>query len=61
MSADQIVSTVIHWLRRVILVVLLAMIAVTLVNALDVVKLAFIKPFGAETLAYLAGAYFLTK
>ena len=59
MTADAIVSQITAWLRKAILLLLLVTLAVILVRAFGIV--IPIRTLGHIELAYLAGAYWLTK
>lgn len=59
MTADAIVSQIIGWLRKAILLLILVTLAVILVRAFGIV--IPIRTLGHIELAYLAGAYWLTK
>ena len=59
MTADAIVSQIAAWLRKAILLLILVTLAVILVRAFGVV--IPIRTLGHIELAYLAGAYWLTK
>ena len=59
MTIDQAVNNAITWLRRAVLAVLLAMLAIILLRNFGV-RLPISTP-GHIELAYLAGAYWLTK
>lgn len=59
MTANAIVAQVIDVLRKVALVLILVSLAVILIRAFGVV--IPIRTLGHIELAYLAGAYFLTK
>ena len=59
MAADQLISTILKYLKILISVALLAMIAVILLRQFGVVLP--IRSMGHVELAYLAGAYWLTK
>ena len=59
MTIDQAVNQAISWLRRVVLFVILACLAVTLIKIFGV-SIPIRSP-GHVELAYLAGAYWLTK
>lgn len=59
MTADAIASQITAWLRKAILLLLLITLAVILVRAFGIV--IPVKTLGHIELAYLAGAYWLTK
>ncbi len=58
-KTEQTADTVFDWFRRVILAMLLASVAIVLLKAFGVV--IPIRTLGHIELAYLAGAYWLTK
>ena len=59
MTADAIVSQITGWLRKAILLLILVTLAVILLKAFGIV--IPIRTLGHIELAYLAGAYWLTK
>ena len=59
MTADAIASQITTWLRKAILLLILVTLAVILVRAFGIV--IPIRTLGHIELAYLAGAYWLTK
>ena len=59
MTADQAISTIIKYLKIVILLALLAMLAVILARQFGIVLP--VRTVGHVELAYLAGAYWLMK
>jgi len=59
MTIDQAVNQAISWLRKAVLVILLASLAVILLKTFGV-SLP-IRTLGHVELAYLAGSYWLTK
>lgn len=59
MTADAIVSQITAWLRKAILLLILITLAVIIVRAFGIV--IPIRTLGHIELAYLAGAYWLTK
>jgi len=58
-TADQAISTIIKYLKIVILLALLAMLAVILARQFGIVLP--VRTVGHVELAYLAGAYWLMK
>lgn len=59
MTADTIISEIIKWLRTAVLIMLLIALAVALLKAYGVT--IPIKGLGPVEMAYLAGAYWLTR
>ena len=59
MTADAIVSQITGWLRKAILLLILVTLAVILLKAFGIV--IPLRTLGHIELAYLAGAYWLTK
>lgn len=62
MSAGQVVSQVINWLRTAVLVMILLLLAITLIKAFGFIQLPpMVRGLGLTELAYAGGCYWLTK
>lgn len=61
MTAQQVISQIMHWLRLSIQVMVFLSVAVILAKAFGFNVPYFTKTIGATELAYLAGSYWLTK
>lgn len=61
MSAEQILSTAVHWLKQGITLLLLLAIVAVLLQGVIGVNLPYVRELTPERLAYLAGAYWLTR